>query len=79
MAVERIFDKLYLKKLLSKFYNLDLPDYQNRNRDSQYWIFWPREAASKGIEKGTRYEWVKDWDSAFNLTASYRRDSDILR
>jgi len=22
---------------------------------------------------------VKDWDNAFNLTVSYRRDSDIIR
>lgn len=57
----------------------DLPDYANRNINSQYWIFWPREAASKGIEKGTSYKLVQEWDSAFNLTASYRRDSDILR
>ena len=36
----------------------------DRNPD-QYWIFWPREAASKMPDitamKG-------DWDSAFNLT-----------
>ena len=60
----------------------DLPDFTNRNTDSQYWVFWPREAASKGIEKGTNYNLVKeihDWDGAFNLTASYRIDSDVVR
>ena len=38
--------------------------------------------ASKGIEKGTNYNLVKqihDWDGAFNLTASYRIDSDVVR
>jgi len=60
----------------------DLPDFNNRNLDSQYWVFWPREAASKGIEKGTNFNLVKqihDWDGSFNLTASYRIDSDVVR
>ena len=57
----------------------DLPNFESRNLDSQYWIFWPREAASKGIDKGLDYESVAQWDSAFNLTVSIRRDSDIIR
>lgn len=55
----------------------DIPDMENRN-PNQYWIFWPREAASKGSERATAA--LKDnWDGAFNLTLSYRRDSDIPR
>jgi hypothetical protein len=49
----------------------------NRNPD-QYWVFWPREAASKGVESGTK-AMEGEWDKAFNLTTSYRRDSDIPR
>lgn len=59
-----------------------MPDFVNRNTDSQYWVFWPRESASKGIEKGTNHKLVKeihDWDGAFNLTASCRLDSDAIR
>merc|ERR1711920_872114 len=44
-----------------------------------YWVWWPREAASKGFEKGTDLNVVAKWDGAFNLTASYRRDSDVTR
>ena len=55
----------------------DTPDMFERNPD-QYWVFWPREAASKGIESGTS-AMEGAWDSAFNLTTSYRRDSDIPR
>ena len=57
--------------------NPDTPELKNRNPD-QYWVFWPREAASKGIQSGTR-AMEGDWDAAFNLTTSYRRDSDIPR
>lgn len=53
------------------------PDMMNRNPD-QYWVFWPREAASKGVESGTK-AMEGEWDKAFNLTTSYRRDSDIPR
>ena len=45
---------------------------------NQYWVFWPREAASKGINSGTS-AMKGDWDKAFNLTTSYRRDSDVPR
>lgn len=53
------------------------PDQKNRNQD-QYWIFWAREAASKGVDHGGRVM-KGSWDATFNLTASYRRDSDIPR
>ena len=49
----------------------------DRNLD-QYWVFWPREAASKGINSGTS-AMKGEWDKAFNLTTSYRRDSDVPR
>ena len=51
------------------------PSFKDRNLD-QYWIFWPREAASKSVERGFRR--MKGlYDRSFNLTTSYRRDSDI--
>ena len=94
-----LFDNTRYKKARLQH---DLPNFENRNTDSQYWIFWPREAASKGISKGTglnlitikvlqtkkvittllkgtSHSLVKNWDGAFNLTCSYRRDSDIVR
>jgi len=53
---------------------------QNADRpENQYWIFWPREAASKGIDRGMLKMRQDNWDSAFNLTTSYRIDSDIPR
>ena len=54
-----------------------LPDFKNRNTESQYWVWWPRESASKGYPVGTKWSIVGEsgWDSGFNLTASYRRDS----
>ena len=60
---------------------LPLPDFENRNTESQYWVWWPRESAAKGRGTGLDYDLVgkSGWDSAFNLTASYRRDSDIVR
>ena len=44
-------------------------------------MFWPREAASKMVEKAAMKLEYGDitWDSSFNLTTSYRRDSDIPR
>ena len=53
------------------------PNVDNRNKD-QYWIFWAREAASKSVERGIRIM-NGEYDGAFNLTTSYRRDSDIPR
>ena len=64
-----IFDNTRFKDALLHDFGGGLPDFENRNVDSQYWIFWPREAASKGIEKGMNYNQVKNWDNAFNLTA----------
>jgi len=58
-------------------YHRSRPDIQSRNLD-QYWIFWPREAASKSVERGSvKMEGI--YDRSFNLTTSYRRDSDIPR
>ena len=59
-------------------YKETAPDTLDRNQD-QYWVFWPREAASKGVERGTELMQNDGWDGAFNLTTSYRRDSDIPR
>lgn len=56
---------------------LGAPDLINRT-PNQYWIFWPREAASKNIANVGKYT-SSTWDGAFNLTTSYRRDSDIPR
>ena len=83
------------------------PDLTDRATD-QYWIFWPREAASKNVANFGKYTSGKrylasflnlilltkfcvlitcsaknlttgSWDQAFNLTTSYRRDSDVPR
>jgi len=56
---------------------LEGPNLDDRNLD-QYWIFWPREAASKNVEGGAKAT-SGPWDRAFNLTTSYRLDSDIPR
>ena len=59
--------------------NKQRPTNDNRNQN-QYWVFWPREAASKMVEKAAvKLENDISWDSSFNLTTSYRRDSDIPR
>ena len=73
-----IFDNTKHLSATKGYYN-GLPDYKERNLNHQYWVWWPREAASKGFKKGTDLSVVKYWDGAFNLTASYRRDSDITR
>lgn len=56
---------------------LQHPDQATRN-ENQYWVFWAREAASKGVDHGGRLM-KGEWDATFNLTTSYRRDSDIPR
>ena len=68
-------------KLHQQFEQLTMPDFENRNTETQYWVWWPRETAAKGQENGLNYDLVvkSGWDSAFNLTASYRRDSDVQR
>ena len=53
------------------------PNLERRNLD-QYWIFFPREAASKSVERGMA-KMKGLYDQSFNLTTSYRRDSDIPR
>ena len=53
------------------------PNIKERNLD-QYWIFWAREAASKSVERGL-HQMEGLYDQSFNLTTSYRRDSDIPR
>ena len=57
-------------------YERSQPDLIDRNTD-QYWIVWFREAASKGLNKIEKLN--GPIDRAFNLTTSYRRDSDIPR
>jgi len=59
-----------------------MPDFSSRNLDSQYWIWWPRESAAKGLNRKSKFNIVKDennWDGCMNLTLSYRQDSDIIR
>lgn len=53
------------------------PDFHTRN-SSQFWVFQNKESAIKNIEN---QPWMMDpkLDAAFNLTISYRRDSDIVR
>ena len=53
-----------------------LPSFENRNL-SQFWVFQNKESAIKG--EGQTLSITKQWDSAFNLTNTYRRDSDVTR
>ncbi|CAG5078121.1 Oidioi.mRNA.OKI2018_I69.PAR.g8906.t1.cds [Oikopleura dioica] len=55
----------------------DVPDLYNRNQD-QYWVFFAREAASKNAGAGAA-KMEGQWDRSFNLTSSYRLDSDVPR
>ena len=43
-----IFDNTRFKDAVKHNFGGGVPDYENRNLKTQYWIFWPREAASKG-------------------------------
>lgn len=76
-----IFDQTRYRVAKKFNYGGGLPDFKRRNTEHQYWVWWPREAASKGYGWGMDWNTVgkSGWDSAFNLTASYRRDSDITR
>ena len=76
-----IFDATRYKDAMKYGFAGGLPDFKKRNTETQYWVWWPREAASKGRSKGLDLSIVgqNNWDSGFNLTASYRRDSDIQR
>ena len=74
-----IFDQTRYKTHFK--HNFGLPDFKHRNTEKQYWVWWPRESASKGMGNGMDWNLVgkNGWDGAFNLTASYRRDSDVTR
>ena len=52
------------------------PDLENRNTD-QFWIFQNKESGIKGAEEPALIP--QTLDSMFNLTMSYKRDSDIIR
>ena len=67
-----IFDNTRFKDAVRRNFGGGVPDFVDRNVDTQYWVFWPREAASKGSSKGMEYKLVAPyWDGAFNLTARY--------
>ena len=53
-----------------------LPSFENRNPD-QFWVFQMKESATKGGEQTLLM--TEELDSAFNLTTTYRRDSDVTR
>ena len=61
--------------ILNSFDWTRLNQIKNRN-PNQYWIWYAREAASKAIDSGLA-ELGTLFDANFNLTLSYRRDSDI--
>jgi len=52
------------------------PDTQNRN-NSQFWVFHNKESAIKQSRLPALFPQL--YDSAFNLTITYRRDSDVVR
>ena len=53
-----------------------LPSFENRN-PNQFWIFQMKESAAKGGDQTLLM--TEDLDGAFNLTSTYRRDSDVTR
>ena len=53
------------------------PSVKNRNL-SQYWVFANYESASKNVEEQA-FLMPEELDGGFNMTYSYRRDSDIVR
>jgi len=57
--------------------NLAPPSIKDRNL-SQYWVFANYESASKNVENQALLM-PEELDGAFNMTYSYRRDSDIVR
>ena len=46
-ATAIIFDNTRFKDAVRHNFGGGVPDFENRNIDTQYWVFWPREAASK--------------------------------
>jgi hypothetical protein len=60
----------------SDYYEKLFPDLQNRTRD-QFWVFQNRESAIKCSAQASIIS--QEIDSAFNLTMTYRRDSDVTR
>ena len=55
----------------------DFPPFENRNQ-SQYWVFVNYESGAKNIEIQS-WRMPPLWDESFNITYSYKRDSDIVR
>ena len=59
--------------------NAFLPWIETRN-SSQYWVFVNYESGIKNIEAQQNLKsFTQEFDSAFNITYSYKRDSDIIR
>ena len=60
--------------------NSDVPNTVNRTQN-QYWVFWGRESATKGFDTIGKFvepdRFGNILDSSYNLTTSYRSDSDI--
>ena len=57
-------------------YSRPFPDTSNRNQ-SQFWVFQNKESATKSFRQPSYIE--AEIDGCFNLTNTYRLDSDIVR
>ena len=53
-----IFDATRYKDAVKHGFAGGLPDFKNRYTETQYWVWWPREAASKGRSKGLDFSLV---------------------
>ena len=82
-----ILDHTWIMKMMQHknhwFRYFDFPDMRKAYRNyNQYWIAYSRESAAKANNDTNIWEanfdkYGNSIDSSFNLTASYRRDSDI--
>lgn len=81
---DQIFEKSATAILVDNWYfwqhETEGPKLSHR-AENQYWIYWARESATKGFDilhKFTKtHHFGLNYDSAYNFTTSYRRDSDI--
>ncbi|CBY31970.1 unnamed protein product [Oikopleura dioica] len=78
---ERLRKKDASKRGRSQSEELRPPNLGNETRNSsQYWVFVNYESGIKNIEAQQNLKsFTQEFDSAFNITYSYKRDSDIIR
>ncbi|CAG5077064.1 Oidioi.mRNA.OKI2018_I69.PAR.g8623.t1.cds [Oikopleura dioica] len=76
---ERLRKKDPAKRGRSQDEQLKPPSLETRN-SSQYWVFVNYESGIKNIDSQQNLQsFTQEFDSSFNITYSYKRDSDIVR